>query len=63
MGTEEAKPGEPTFVLLARDPIAPKLVRLWAAQMWSEHEASERIAEARACADAMDAWLKKHPKD
>ena len=28
---KKAEPGEPEFNLLARDPVAPSLVRLWAA--------------------------------
>src|SRR5271167_4124368 len=52
----KAEPDEPTFTLLARDPMAPVLIRMWAAQRWAEHDDPEKIAEARACADAMDRW-------
>jgi hypothetical protein len=56
----ETPEGEPAFTLLGRDPLAPKLVRLWAAQRWSEHGSPEEIAAARACADAMDRWHVQH---
>lgn len=56
----KAEPDEPMFTLLARDPTAPAAVRLWAAQKWQEGESPEKIAEARAIADAMEAWRKEH---
>lgn len=56
----KAEPDEPTFTLIARDPMAPALIRLWAAQRWQEHEDPEKVAEARECADAMEAWRKEH---
>jgi len=37
---ENAEPDEPMFVLLARDPLAPFLVRLWV-----EHHRDRRIRE------------------
>ena len=48
-----ADPDEPMFVLLARDPLAPALVELWASLR--EHLAGNpsKVAEARACARAM----------
>jgi hypothetical protein len=52
--------GEPIFQLYARDPLAPTLIRLWAAQRWSEHTDPAVVAEARRCADAMEAWHKEH---
>ena len=48
--------GEPTFTLLARDPMAPLLVRLWAAQKWQEQADPGAVEQARHCADAMTAW-------
>jgi len=51
---------EPTFVLRASDPIAPVLVRMWAAQMWQDGASAEEVAEARKIADAMEAWRKEH---
>jgi len=50
---DNAEPDEPMFVLLARDPQAPRLVRSWADV---RAMAVAKVAEARACADAMDAW-------
>lgn len=51
-----AEPDEPMFVLLARDPLAPILVRLWADLR--EHAAGNpsKVAEARQCATNMAAW-------
>jgi hypothetical protein len=64
-----ALPDEPMFVLLARDRQAPATVREWAnrrenalrtsdatctaAEVYAE---IDQIAEARQCADAMQAW-------
>lgn len=46
---------EPMFVLLGRDKHAPTLVRIWALLRAYDEESEEKIAEALACADAMDA--------
>lgn len=68
-----AAPDEPLFTLLARDNLAPGLVRLWAQIRESDvygaigtfnqlvqnapfTTASEKAAEARACADDMETW-------
>jgi hypothetical protein len=51
-----AEPDEPMFVLLARDRQAPGLVREWAHQRALLGEAPAMVAEARACADAMEKW-------
>lgn len=51
-----AEPDEPMFVLLARDPHAPELVRQWAEHRSYGGYDPEKVAEAFACADAMDAW-------
>lgn len=66
MGTKEnpgpsdcyakAMPDEPVFVLLARDPQAPGLVRAWADERESIGEDPEKVAEARAVADDMEAY-------
>jgi hypothetical protein len=55
---ESAAPDEPMFVLLARDPMAPILVELWASLR--EHAAGNpsKVAEARECAQNMRAWLR-----
>lgn len=51
-----ADPDEPMFVLLARDPMAPILVRLWADLR--SHLAGNRskVNAARMCAAAMEDW-------
>lgn len=49
-------PDEPTFTLRASDPVAPVALRLWAAQSWQQGVDPVRVAEARALADAMEAW-------
>lgn len=53
---DSADPDEPLFTLLARDPLAPILVDLWASLR--EHSAGNpsKVAEARACARAMRGW-------
>lgn len=54
-----AEPDEPMFVLLARDPAAPATVRDWV-QRRVGNDSPEKIAEALACADAMEVWRKEH---
>lgn len=46
------------FVLRAKDPVAAQTIRHWAAMAEGVHE-PERIAEARAAADAMDLWRER----
>jgi|SRR5579859_2206844 hypothetical protein len=53
----KAKPDEPMFVLLGRDPMAPVLVRLWAKLRERLGEGSDTVAEARGLALDMDRWL------
>jgi hypothetical protein len=60
---ENADPDEPMFVLLGRDPMAGYLVRKWAWMREVEGEPPLKVAEARACADALDAWAKKLGKE
>lgn len=59
---ENAKPDEPMFVLLARDPLAPILVRLWADLR--EHAAGNpsKVFEARTCAIDMEKWRLRQPR-
>lgn len=54
----KAEPHEPMFTLLARDPLAPMLVELWASMR--EHLAGNpsKVAEARQCAKDMRVWLR-----
>ena len=54
---------EPIFVLLARDPKAPELVRQWSANRLAQIknggrdiEDLEQVREAQQCADNMEAW-------
>ena len=63
----EAAPDEPMFVLLARDPNAPNVVREWAwkyfdrkckAHEYDQH-ACDKYVEAMLVADEMDAWRKQ----
>jgi len=62
-----ALPDEPMFILLARDPNAPELVRLWACRRQElitlgSKPASDRamIDEAYECAEAMENWRLAH---
>jgi len=48
--------GEPLFVLCARDKHAPAAVRKWADDYEAAGGRPEKAAEARSCADKMDAW-------
>lgn len=57
---EKAAPDEPMFILLARDPRAPMLVRDWVRM--TEDGDPEKIAEAIACAYSMEQWRKKNVK-
>jgi len=58
-----ALPDEPMFIILARDPSAPKLIRSWAdtREHFINHgnrPESDRamVVEARKCADDMANW-------
>lgn len=72
-----ALPDEPMFVLLARDPFAPELVRMWARTAELANRGSDagrgpyagapktsghKVAEAMQCADDMKAWREANPK-
>jgi hypothetical protein len=59
---EKAGPDEPMFVLLARDPLACGLVRLWAQRALQVH-GPEKAAEALACAGAMELWRRDNPPE
>lgn len=53
-----AEDDEPMFVLLARDPMAPLLVTLWATMREIRGGCDpKKIAEARECASAMAMWF------
>jgi len=66
---ENAAPDEPMFVLLARDPVAPILVDLWAElrDLTRGRPASgpqwDKIQEAMACAQNMREWNAAKAKD
>ena len=54
-----AEPDEPMFVLLGRDPLGAYLVQLWAdvrAELVTAERETEKLAEARKCAQAMRDW-------
>ncbi len=52
----KAEPDEPMFVLLARDKLAPNLVREWARRESAQYGQPEKINEALACARRMEWW-------
>ena len=58
-----AAPDEPMFVLLGRDGDAPLLVRLWAELRMRAGEDPHKVEEALACADAMEQWDARGPKN
>ncbi len=58
-----AGPDEPMFVLLARDPFAPILVRLWADLRAQAAGNPSKVAEARACADAMERFRSQQTRE
>lgn len=53
-----AEPDEPMFILLGRDTRAPSLVDEWADVSEARGTDPAKVAEARACADAMRRWRK-----
>lgn len=53
---EAAEPDEPMFVLLARDPLAPGIVRQWAEERSAWEDPQGKIKEALECAEAMERW-------
>lgn len=52
-----AEPDEPMFILLARDPMAPILVELWASLRAHAAGNPSKVAKARAVAAAMRRWV------
>ena len=60
---ENAEPDEPMFVLLARDPHAPLLVRMWAELRQMHAGNPSKVAEARSCAAAMEEWRQANHSD
>jgi hypothetical protein len=58
-----AEPDEPMFVLLGRDKHAPLLVKIWADMREAAGEDAAKVAEARACAEAMAAYRLKRERN
>lgn len=58
-----AGPDEPMFILLARDPLAPILVRLWADLRAHLAGNPSKVLEARACADTMEDYRQRQVRD
>lgn len=59
-----AEGDEPMFTLLARDPMSPVLVRMWAQcrEIAARHGGDlTKAEEARKCADEMERWKGDHP--
>lgn len=57
------EPDEPYFVLMARDPMASSLVRMWAVIRQEAIEKNlkpnsdiEKVLEAKGCAESMEVW-------
>lgn len=59
----KAEQDEPLFVLLARDPLAPSLVRHWVElrNVMGLDDGFEKLREANQCADDMENWAADHP--
>lgn len=57
----QENPDMPYFLLLASDPIAPKIVRNWAASSINEGIHNDKVPEAFEVAGAMEAWKLKNP--
>lgn len=67
---QAAKPDEPMFTLLARDPLAPVLVLLWATLREQAIDAGAKpesdrakAEEARQCAQAMSDWRRRESEE
>lgn len=56
----KAEPDEPLFTLLARDPLAPILVQLWADMRAMHCGNPEKIQEAVEVATRMEEWREAH---
>lgn len=52
---------EPLFILRGNDKLAPDMVRSWAAWADVHRCPSEKVAEARRLATAMEAWQQDNP--
>lgn len=57
---ENAEPDEPMFVLLGRDRTAPETLATWIRLREAEgRTSSEKLAEARACLEAMRVYRRQ----
>lgn len=55
----KAADDEPVFILRAQDKLAPEIIREWAKKLYLADPTSATVKkrdEARALADAMEAW-------
>ena len=60
---EKAEPDEPMFVILARDPVAPLVVRHWALlrELRGLNKTEDKqVLEAQICAANMATWRREH---
>jgi hypothetical protein len=53
---------EPYFVLRAKDPMAPALIRLWAEARRVQYGDYPKLHEALDCAIQMEGWRHLHPE-
>lgn len=53
---------EPYFLLRAKDPDAPFLVRLWLTIRRRKYGDYPKLHEAALCAETMEAWQRAHPE-
>lgn len=60
---EKSKDDEPIFTLVGRDELAPKVVRYWAELAGQRGVPRQKVSEALACAEAMEAWPEKKLPD
>lgn len=52
---------EPFFILRAKDPVAPILIRLWIAlRELSSEKRYDKLDEAENCASSMETWRRKN---
>ena len=60
---EKIPDDEPLFLVRGQDKLAPGLVRYWAGAARARGAGSKKVAEARACAVAMERWPKRKYPD
>lgn len=53
---DAAKPDEPIFILLGRDPQAPGVIRDWVIRRQRMGESGDKLMEALSCASDMEAY-------